>query len=151
MRMSFRLIGVIVIILLIVMFSSVTGSYVPYREDKVFSIQYPYVSGTDSEAFTAMKSGLNAVVSAVSGEPSNKKDKEEKEGCTKVEGFGLMPAPYGVDAPLDRMSALKSSKTCAASPYSNSTGYVCLGSEMEKLLMTRGGNISSGDAQIGVQ
>jgi hypothetical protein len=141
MKLSFGVIALIFLVLLIIMCSSCAGSYVPYHDDKVFTIQYPY----DSEAFTAMKSGVDAVVSAVSGE----KKESKKEGCTKVEGFGLMPAPYGVDAPIDRFSALKSSKTCTGSPYSTSSGYICMDKEAEKLLSTRGGNISGGDSQIG--
>lgn len=140
MKLSLGVVVLIFVVLLIIMCSTCAGSYVPYQADPVFSIQYPY----ESEAFTAMKSGLDAVVSAVSGE----KKESKKDGCKKVEGFGLMPAPYGVEAPIDRFSALKSSKTCAGSPYSTSTGYVCLDKEAEKLLSTRGGNMSGGDSQI---
>jgi len=120
---------------------SCAGSYVPYYEDNVFTIQYPYEGFKNKkESFTAMK---DALVSTFSGE-------EKKEGnCKKVEGFGLMPAPYGVEQPIDRFAALKSSKTCEGSPYSTSTGYLCMDEEAKKLLSTRGGNISGGDSQIG--
>lgn len=131
-------------VILILMFCSCAGSYVPYYEDKVFTIQYPYEGFKDKkekETFSLIK---DAVVSTISGD----KKEEKRGGCKKVEGFGLMPAPYGDEAPIDRFSALKSSKTCAGSPYSTSTGYVCMDKEAEKLLTTRGGNISGGDSQM---
>lgn len=132
---------IIVAFFLILMTCSCAGSYVPYYEDKVFTIQYPYEGFKNKkESFTAMK---DAIVSTISGEP-------KKEGnCKKVEGFGLMPAPYTDEVPIDRFSALKSSKVCKGSSYSTSTGYICMDDEATKLLTTRGGNISGGDSQIG--
>lgn len=138
MKLSLGVLAIIFVVIMIILCSTCAGSYVPFYEDKVFTIQYPY----ESESFTAMK---DAVVSAISGE---KKESKKENGCKKVEGFGLMPAPYGVEAPIDRFSALKSSKTCAGSQYSTSTGYICMDKEAEKLLSTRGGNISGGDSQI---
>jgi len=142
--MNFNVIALIVVVVLIVIFSTCAGCYnvVPY-DNTVFSIEYPY------EGFGGVKSGIDSAVSKITG-ASEKEEKKEKD-AKQVEGFGLMPAPYGVEAPIDRFSALKSDKTCAGSPYSTSTGYLCMDKEAEKLLRTRGGNISGGDSQIGSQ
>jgi hypothetical protein len=152
MKLSFKAIALIVVVFLIVMFSTCAGCYTvaPYEQDQLFSIQYPYEdfrarSENKSEAFSAMKSGLDTVVSTIAGVGDEKK----KEDLSKVEGFGLMPAPYGKETPIDRFSSLKSDKKCTGSQYSTSTGYICMDKETEKLLTTRGGNISGGDSQIG--
>jgi len=155
--MRISIVFLIVVFVIALMLCSCVGSYVPYSEDKMFSIQYPYESFADKkdakkdakpdakkeEGFAGIQSTIDTIVAKIGGEEGDKKK------CSKVEGFGLMPAPYGSEAPLDRFSALKSSKTCEGSPYSTSSGYLCLDKETEKLLKTRGGNISGGDSQIG--
>jgi hypothetical protein len=56
---------------------------------------------------------------------------------------------YNVPSPsLDFMSELPSSGSCV-STYSNSRGYICLDKKAVQLLTTRGGNMSTGEAQIG--
>lgn len=147
--MRISLVFLIVVFVIAIMLCSCAGSYVPYSEDKMFSIQYPYESFKDKkeskeEGFANVQSTIDNIVAKIGGEEGDKKKK-----CSKVEGFGLMPAPYGAETPIDRFSALKSSKTCEGSPYSTSSGYLCLDKETEKLLMTRGGNMSGGDSQIG--
>lgn len=153
--MNFKTIALILLVAFIVLFATCAGCYtvVPYENDTVFTIQYPYegfksIAEPKKEGFSAMKSSIDAVVSKVTGVDKDK-EKDEKKGAKKVEGFGLMPAPYGSEAPIDRFSALKSDKSCAGSQYSTSTGYLCMDKETEKLLRTRGGNISGGDSQIG--
>jgi hypothetical protein len=68
----------------------------------------------------------------------------------KTEGFsGLQSSAYGKEAPLDIFSKQTSGQNCAASPYSNSLGYLCLDKNAVGLLNTRGGNATGKDAQIG--
>jgi len=59
------------------------------------------------------------------------------EGMTTLKD---MSAPIGPEMSVDIYSQAKGSSSCEASPYSNSTGYLCLNDEQEKLLKTRGGN-----------
>lgn len=162
--MNTKLVALILIVVLFMLFATCAGCYnvLPYEDNTVFTIQYPYEgfkartsnapksSNSDSpksESFTTLKSTMDSVFSTITG----KGEKDDKKEPKKVEGFGLMPAPYGVEAPIDRFSALKSEKTCAGSQYSTSTGYLCMDKETERLLRTRGGNISGGDSQIGSQ
>lgn len=170
--MYFQGLAFIFVVLLILIFSTCVGcsSFVPY-DNKVFSIQYPYENfreGVDEEEedeeregmeegmdeeeeeedqFTTMKNGINNLVAKMTGSAEEKK--KEEEPPKKVEGFGLMPAPYGKEVPIDRFSSLKSDKSCTPSPYSTSTGFLCMDKDTERLLRTRGGNITSGDSQIG--
>jgi hypothetical protein len=173
-QMYFQGLAFIFVVLLILLFSTCVGcySFAPY-DNNVFSIQYPYEAfreGVDEEEddeneekegmeegmdeedeeeedqFTTMKSGINNIVSKITGSPEEKKKEDEPK---KVEGFGLMPAPYGIETPIDRFSSLKSDKSCTPSPYSTSTGFLCMDKDTERLLRTRGGNITSGDSQIG--
>lgn len=151
--MNFTVIALILIVLLIVVFTTCAGCYVvPYEENNIFTaIQYPYEGfnarpKNNCEPFSATRSMIDSAISKITGV-----EKDAKKDAKKVEGFGLMPAPYGVEAPIDRFSALKSEKTCTSSPYSTSTGYLCMDKETERLLKTRGGNISGGDSQIGSQ
>ena len=51
---------------------------------------------------------------------------------------------------LDYFSQLSSGIKCNSSPFSNSTGYICLDAKASQLLTTRGGNMSDKqDSQIG--
>ena len=52
-------------------------------------------------------------------------------------------------AKSDRLGQLKSTTKCEQSIFSTSTGFVCLDDETKKLLASRGGNASSGEAEIG--
>ncbi len=84
----------------------------------------------------------------------DEKDKQKKEkfsnaGAVKVEGFELHPASVGDYQPIDYFSSLKAGD-CAPSGYTKISGNLCLDDKAIKLLKTRGGNMSSGESQIGV-
>jgi hypothetical protein len=69
------------------------------------------------------------------------------------EAFGPMEyAEYGEPAESnDQFSDTPGKITCSknSSGLSNSNGYLCLSKEQQILLQTRGGNSSTGEAQIG--
>lgn len=71
---------------------------------------------------------------------------------SKKESFvGLESATYGADTPIDKFSGTPGNPNCdnISSGLSNSKGGLCLSSDQQMLLRTRGGNASGGDAQIG--
>ena len=69
------------------------------------------------------------------------------------EAFGTMEyAEYGDPVePNDQFGDTPGKITCSknSSGLSNSNGYLCLSKEQQTLLQTRGGNSSTGEAQIG--
>ena len=70
--------------------------------------------------------------------------------AVKVSGYdGLLPSPASTDASIDTYSQAKGDTTCKSYGYMNSTGFLCMTPDQVKLLTTRGGNMSSGDAVIG--
>lgn len=62
---------------------------------------------------------------------------------------GLQTAPNAAFEPLDAFSQAVGSVQCEASGLSNSRGPLCLDATQRRLLSSRGGNLSSGDSQIG--
>lgn len=140
MKIRFNLL-IIAAILLIVIFMATAQGYVPYSKATLFSKQFKY-EGMTSIADTASKFENTPLV--------NEKKSVEKDGKEKVEGFqGLQTSPYTDYAPIDRLGQLKSTTKCEQSIFSTSTGFVCLDDETKKLLASRGGNASSGEAEIG--
>lgn len=74
------------------------------------------------------------------------------EGPLSVFGFkGIYAAPYGKDAPIDPLFNQKGDNKCVgqSSGYSDSKGGLCLSNDVKKLFMTRGGNQSGAQMQIG--
>jgi len=72
--------------------------------------------------------------------------------CSKVHGFnGLFCKPYAADKNIDPFSSVQGSTDCIgkSSGLSNSTGGLCLDSNLSNMLKTRGGNQTGADMQIG--
>lgn len=70
--------------------------------------------------------------------------------CKRVWGYnGLFCSPETGDKPIDPFFNSGSSMNCEGSGLTKSSGNVCLNEQQRRLLTTRGGNASGGDAQIG--
>ena len=123
-----------IVLLFIIFFSLSNIDPVPYSNQSVFTKVYPYTEGLTTEKTADL--------------PAAFKNAAEKK--TAAEGFqGLQSAPYGSETPIDIYSQLKSGKDCDPSPYSNSLGYLCLDENAKKMLLTRGGNQTYSESQIG--
>ena len=70
--------------------------------------------------------------------------------CRKIGGFdGLICSPEVPDNKIDIFSHAQGSLECTGSGLTNSKGSLCLDQTMTELLMTRGGNSTGRDSQIG--
>jgi hypothetical protein len=77
---------------------------------------------------------------------------KDSAGALSVFGFkGLYAAPYGKDAPIDPLYNQMGDPKCLSqsSGYTDSKGGLCLSNDVKKLFLTRGGNQSGAQAQIG--
>lgn len=75
---------------------------------------------------------------------------EDKEPCRKIYGFdGLYCVPDKTLDANDILSKAESKKDCPGIGLTNSRGNLCLDENTMNLLVTRGGNRSTGPAEIG--
>lgn len=143
------LIAVGCVLALILIISLTTTTVLPYSSDSLFSNEYAY-------------EGMSIDKTRKSGDVTKSKDQITNTKPPSValpslrrrrrDGFETLSeasSSYNVPSPsLDFMSELPSSGSCV-STYSNSRGYICLDKKAVQLLTTRGGNMSTGEAQIG--
>ena len=127
------LLGAVLLVVLLITLTSGCGP-LPYYPDNLFPQQFAYegfLPRLHPGQYTEAKS-------------------EAAVDVMKVNGFdGLFPSPLGSEKPLDIYSALPSGKKCEASPYSTSTGYLCLDENATQMLATRGGNQTGAPSTIG--
>jgi hypothetical protein len=70
--------------------------------------------------------------------------------CRKIGGFdGLICSPEVPEHKIDIFSHAQGSLECTGSGLTNSKGSLCLDKTMTDLLMTRGGNSTGRDSEIG--
>ena len=70
--------------------------------------------------------------------------------CKKVHGFnGLQCCPNAKPEMFDKFAFTEGKKGCDGIGLFNSKGSLCLHKDQKRLLLTRGGNMSGPDAQIG--
>lgn len=75
---------------------------------------------------------------------------EDKEPCRKIYGFdGLYCVPDKTLETNDPLSKAEGKKDCLGIGLTNSRGNLCLDENNMNLLITRGGNRSTGPAEIG--
>lgn len=91
------------------------------------------------EKFAKSKSAWDAILKSA-------KTSDAKEGFTGLEGSDYTTEAYS----LDKYSSAAGDPTCLgkSSGLSNSMGPLCLSDEQKRLLQTRGGNATSGEAKI---
>lgn len=159
MRIRPVYIAIIVILFVIVLLTSSAGStFVPYSKDTLFSREYPY-EGMESGPANVAPVVQGNVVATATETPSFMDtvsswfgvEKCQGEGCKKVEGFALQPAPFGESPVLDRYGKTPSGPECIGqgSGYSKSLGPLCMSEEDKRMLSTRGGNSTGKDSVIG--
>ena len=156
--MKLRGIHIILIVILAVAIFMITSSdsVVPYSKDTLFSNMYNYegMEGLPkpltTEQFNAAVESLKTNGGSMEGADEGSAEKPENE-TKKVEGFALQPAPFGDPQVLDRFGSTPSGPQCfgKSSGYSKSLGPLCFSKEDERMLSTRGGNISGNDSTIG--
>lgn len=143
--------------LVIVVFLSLAfqSSVSPHNSCKM---AFSNIEGMESSFFDEKMSGAEEAdptdsISWLEKEEKKKQENAKKEGLEnnpkKVEGFSLHPASVGDYQPIDYFSSLKAGD-CKASGYTKNSGNLCLDERAMQLLRTRGGNMTSGEAQIGV-
>jgi hypothetical protein len=132
---SYLLVGVVFLVVILLSLGCSCTKVSPYYKDNLFARQFPY------EGFAMMPGDYNSPPSTAGNAMA-----------LKVEGFeGLQSSPYTGEVPIDIYSEAVGNTQCAPNPYSNSKGYLCLDATQKQLLMTRGGNSTGKDSQIGPQ
>lgn len=127
------ILGAVLVVVLLISLTSSKGP-LPYYPENLFPQQFQY------EGFLPRL------------HPGQYTEAKSEAGVDvmKVNGFdGLFHSPVGSEKPLDIYSALPSGKQCTSSPYSTSTGYLCLDDNAKSMLSTRGGNQTGSPSTIG--
>jgi len=117
---------------------------VPYYKDSIFAHQYAY------EPYTNIMDGGSYSPAPVSG--GNVSVPTSPSVYKKVGGFnGIYPSPSATEPNIDLFIDLEGDSKCfnGSSGLSNSRGSLCLTPELKNALLTRGGNLSGSDSQIG--
>jgi hypothetical protein len=143
MKLNYSYILVSIVFLVVIGFSlnCSCNRVSPYYKDNLFARQFPY------EGFSEFNGEVTGNAAPVGG---NTALVGGNASAQRVEGFeGLQSAPYTAEIPIDIYSEAVGSTKCAPNPYSNSKGYLCLDAAQKQLLMTRGGNSTGKDSQIG--
>jgi hypothetical protein len=147
MKTNSTVIFVVLAILLVLFLSTFMGaaSVVPFQFDKSTLHEFPYEgfrSQIDYTTYPQNKPIDFMTSKSIVDEPVVDK--------VKVRGFdGLLPSPNLSDASIDTYSQAPASNTAKSYGYSNSMGFLSLNDDQIRLLTTRGGNMSSGEAFIG--
>lgn len=136
---------------IIIILSTVCGCsrYVPYSADTIFSKEYPYEGFTATHHATEYSTANgNAATDSYQSFLTSGDNTE----CKKIYGFdGLYCKPFVADNKIDLFSDTKGSTSCvgSSSGLTNSQGGLCLSDAQKQLLVTRGGNQSGAQSQIG--
>jgi hypothetical protein len=152
----------VAIVFLVVIFLSLGCSCYnvsPYSKDDLFLHQYQY---NNMEGYTGntmlMPMSMPNIIDGNTMSMPMKQENFSSIGNSiimpsmKIEGFeGLHSSPYTAEQTIDIYSQAIGNNRCVPGPYSNSQGYLCLDEKQKRLLMTRGGNFTGKDSQIGSQ
>ena len=145
MKISFKLVFIILAILTIILISvSSCSQFKPFSFPSSKLHEYTYEGFSDYTTY-----------------PNNESiDSFEKNqiadtapainGGVKSTGFdGLIGSYMADETPIDMYSQALGDKTCKSYGLTNSNGYLCLSPDQIKSLTTRGGNVSFNDSTIG--
>jgi hypothetical protein len=142
--------GVILIFIFFITYVSVKP-FTPYDEKTVFSHMYPY------EGFEQFHHKTEYTLNSTGKDDSMKSflinGDNDANNCKKVYGLdGLFCSPNATnDQHIDIYSEAKGDPSCygKSSGLSNSKGSLCLDKNQLNLLVTRGGNQTGAQSQIG--
>lgn len=140
------IISVIVISIIIFSMLCSCSKVLPYSPDTIFSHQYPYEGFANLDYLNNDAKNNDLIVNNHLLANQNAAD------CKKVNGFsGLFCKPGAADTKIDKFSGVKGDNKCfgQSSGLSNSAGSLCLGTDLTRLLQTRGGNQTGGPDKIG--
>ena len=150
MKLNFFNILVIVLFVLIITFTTVAScsNYSPYHADTIFEKHGKFEGfKSNDQMLHYSDKNTNAAVD------TNTQFAIDGQGeCKKIFGFdGLFCGPKQGPQPVDTIGAAKGSIECIgkSSGLTNSMGGLCLDENQQKMLSTRGGNMSTGPAEIG--
>ena len=133
MSSSYLVIGIVFLIVIIMSLGCSCTKVSPYYKDNLFTNEYPY------EGFAPLSPAKFGQAGNLVSLPS-----------VKTEGFeGLQSAPFTKEIPIDIFSQAQGNISCPPVGYSNSRGPLCLDQNQKNLLLTRGGNSSGKDSEIG--
>jgi len=134
----------IVLLFLLVIFLAIWFSGYPSSQYNMplFSKMYPYEGF--HQRFTPLEyTGVNEPTKALDDTYALRSLQPMNMECKKVggfDGFGVFCNPTSAEQGLDIFSSATSNITCDGYGYTNSRGSLCLTSEMQNLLKTRGAN-----------
>ena len=153
MKSNSEYIIIIVIVIVIIVLSMWLGTVnvQPYSFQSSTLPQFPYKEGFGEKQLTYSTKDTNQSVDDIYLMNS---DPSIQTSCGKlskrVNGFnGLFCSTDKENSHIDTYSDAKGSATCDGYGYFNSKGGLCMDDKQKQLLMTRGGNMSTGNAQIG--
>jgi len=140
-----------VIVFFVIIFTTTCGCtrFVPYNSAGAFTKEFPY------EGFANVHSPTEYSTATTNATTDTYKSfliNPDTDSCKKIYGFdGLYCKPYDADKKLDPFSDTKGSASCvgSSSGLTNSMGGLCLSDEQKRLLVTRGGNQTGVQSQIG--
>jgi len=140
----------IVLLFLLVIFLAIWLSGAPSNSYNMplFSKMYPY-EGFHQRTIPLEYTALNAPTQALDDTYALRQLNPVKTDCKKVsgfDGFGVFCNPVSEEQGIDIFSTASGSLNCEGYGYSNSKGRLCLTSQMQDLLKTRGGNASGHSA-----
>ena len=143
---TFSILISLALLIVIIMSLSSSCAVLPYRVESTTLHESPYEGFRSIIEYTTYPNN-ESIDSNTSKDIVQSKD----ESLKRVSGFdGLVTSPNAPEQPLDIFSQATSSPTCKSYGYMNSRGFLCLNPEQIQLLTTRGGNLGSNDATIGV-
>ena len=146
---QYTIIASVILIVIFFMMYAGTKTFTPYDAATIFSHQYPY------EGFESIHHSMDYI-----NTKTNQGDKYTSFlmnggsdlDCKKVYGFdGLFCNPKSAEQKIDIYSDIKGSASCIgkSSGLTNSKGGLCLDKIQTDMLLTRGGNQTVMESQIG--
>lgn len=135
MKISLKLVLIVLAFLFIVFLSMGSATYTPYSFSSSSKLpQYPYEGFSEYTTYPENK--------AIDSNDSKQINPSGSTGPVKVSGFdGLIGSYVSPETPIDTYSQSLGDKTCKSYGLSTSTGALCLNPDQIRLLTSRGGNM----------
>jgi hypothetical protein len=148
MNPQYVIIGSVIFVVILFLLYSSSKTFTPYDPETIFTGQAPFEGFAQihqSEDYVNTKTGKSDSYTPFLITPST-------DSCKKVYGFdGLFCGPEQSYGRIDIFSETKGSTECVGNSggLTNSRGGLCLDQNQKNMLLTRGGNQSGIQSQIG--
>jgi len=148
MNPQYVIIGSVIFVVILFLLYSSSKTFTPYDPETIFSGTSPvegFAQIHHSQDYVSNKTGKGDSYTPFLITPST-------DSCKKVYGFdGLFCGPEHSDGRIDIFSETKGSTECVgkSAGLTNSKGGLCLDQNQRNMLLTRGGNQTSMQCQIG--